>query len=1135
MSIEQRKAADPAVSVWVDASAGAGKTKVLTDRLLRLFLIGTNPSRLLGLTFTNAASAEMSNRLRARLGRWAVLDTADLKVELTELTGQPVDEAMLARARGLFNVVLDAPGGVKVQTLHAFCQSVLSRFPLEAGVPPQFQLLDEREAGEILFSARERMMLTAREGRDPELACALRDITAYGQEGDFADLMAELARERGRLMRLLRRYGDLEGVLAELRRVMSVSVTDDLATTLVAACEESAFDGKALREVAAVMLRGAKTDQQNGAKIAAWLSSSNRAAGIDDYRTAFFTGKGNRLAKPCHGPTLKEMPEAADILLAEAARLEALQDRLNAIRVYHATAAMLRLGFAVLGEYQSTKEHRALLDFDDLILKTCDLLNTREAAAWVLYKLDGGIDHILIDEAQDTNPDQWWVVEALAGDFFAGESVRSLTRTVFAVGDTKQSIYSFQRADPAGFERGRTLFSGRSRAAGLPWEDVRLDVSYRSVEAVLQAVDAVFSRPAALAGVGSERRRLQHRAHRVGQGGLVELWPLPEDSPPDETDDWAPPVNYRLAQSGEARLAVAIADKIAFWLSSGEKLESQGRPIRPGDILVLLRRRTAFLDTLVRALKQRGIPVAGADRMVLTEELAVMDMMALGHFLLVPEDDLNLAALLKSPLFGVTEEQLFTLCHGRKGSVWRALRDQASFDPVMAEIATELQALLAGVDYERPYELFAEVLNARGGRRKLLARLGLDAGDPLDEFLGLAIAYERSNVPSLQGFLHWLESGSAEIKRDMEQAGREVRIMTVHGAKGLQAPIVFLPDTTQIPTQLSSVLWPAADGVPLWAPRRSMEDNIFAAARLLATIAREEEHNRLLYVAMTRAEDRLYVCGWPVRGGTASGSWYDLISDGLAGVASVVPLELGAGAGAWSGDGMRLITPQRITAPAAGPIVDEAHIIVPEFLRHAPAAEPVPATPLVPSRPNEPDPPARSPFDPADPIIFVRGRLTHRLLQTLPDLAPDQWEASCRRYLAARVHGLDEAAQAQIAAEVLNVLHDPEFGALFGPGSRAEVPIVGLVGGQALSGQIDRLLVTDDAVRVIDFKSNRPPPLLVQDVSPVYFRQMAAYRAALAAIYPDRPIICALLWTCGARLMELDGALLDQFGPGIAA
>ncbi|WP_291333395.1 double-strand break repair helicase AddA [Desulfovibrio sp.] len=1135
MSVEQLRAADPKVSVWVDASAGAGKTKVLTDRMLRLFLIGTVPARILGLTFTKAAAAEMSNRLRARLGRWATVDNDELFAELLALTGTQPDEEMLSRARGLFNAVLDAPGGLSVLTLHSFCQSVLRRFPIEAGISPRFELLEEREADEILFAARERMLSKARDGADPTLAAGLRDITAYGQEGDFADLMGELARERGRLARLLRKHGDIRGVLTELRRVLGVAETDTLESALAEACADSAFDCANLRAVSSVMLGAEKTDRDNGGKIAAWLSSTVRAAEFDVYRKAFFTTDGSRRAKLCHNATLAAMPAAGAILAEEAGRLERLRERLNSIKVYMATAALLRLGCAVLAEYQKSKNARALLDFDDLILKTCDLLNTREAADWVLYKLDGGIDHILVDEGQDTNPDQWWVIEALAGDFFAGESVRSLIRTVFAVGDTKQSIYSFQRADPAGFERSRALFSERSMAAGMAWDDITLDVSYRSVEAVLQAVDAVFARPAAMAGVSKPSHPVSHHAHRLGHGGLVEVWPLAEKMEKDAPADWEPPVEYRLSYSPEARLAKVMAERIHHWISTGEILESKGRPIQAGDILVLVRRRTSFVDTLVRSLKEYGIPVAGADRMVLTEQIAVMDLMALGRFLLLPEDDLNLAALLKSPLFGLDEDQLFTLCHGRTGSLWRAMLTNAYGDAKVAEVAGELQTLLAEVDFERPYELFARVLNVRGGRQKMLARLGPDASDPLDEFLGLAIAYERSNVPSLQGFLYWLESGRAEIKRDMDQAGREVRIMTVHGAKGLQAPIVFLPDTTQVPTQLSRVLWPAADGVPLWAPRREMEDPVFQAARMLATAARDEEYNRLLYVAMTRAEDRLYVCGWPVGGSTATASWYDLIVDGLSGTASTMQFDLGTGAIGWTGEGLRLITSQTVPVVTMIPATDDARIIVPDFLKQAPAAEPTPAVPLVPSRPNEPDPPARSPFDATDPLLFVRGRLTHRLLQTLPDLPSDQWEAACQRFLSARVHGLDAGAQASIAAEVLAVLHDPAFGPLFGPGSQAEVPIVGLVAGQAMSGQIDRLLVLPQEVRIIDFKSNRPPPLMVRDVSPVYLRQMAAYRAALAAIYPDRPIICALLWTCGARLMELDATLLDQCSPVSAA
>jgi ATP-dependent helicase/nuclease subunit A len=557
---------------------------------------------------------------------------------------------------------------------------------------------------------------------------------------------------------------------------------------------------------------------------------------------------------------------------------------------------------------------------------------------------------------------------------------------------------------------------------------------------------------------------------------------------------------------------------------------------------VLVRRRGAFVNALIRALKQRDVPVAGSDRMVLTYHIAVEDLVALGHFLLLPGDDLTLATVLKSPLYGIDEETLFRLAHGRgERSLWSELRNLALTDLAANRAASELSALLARVDFAAPYELFAEVLAARGGTRAMLARLGPEAADPLDEFLSLALAYERAEIPSLQGFLHWLAAGEVEIKRDFDQRGRdEVRILTVHGAKGLQAPIVFLPDTLQAPTQTPRLLW-TLDGLPLWTPNRELAAPAAEAARRAAQQRRDEEYRRLLYVAMTRAEDRLIVCGWQTRRPAPPGNWYELVAAGLAPQAERIVFD-GApliGEDGWGGEGLCLSSPQTAapeldrTAPAAPPESAEA----PSWLRRPPPPEPAPPIPLAPSRPSLAEPAARSPLGAAarEGPGFRRGLLVHRLLQILPELPPEARHAAAQRFLARPVHGIDAAEQAAIAVETLAVLEDPRFAPLFGPDSQAEVPIVGLLGDYALSGQIDRLVVGASEITIVDYKTLRPPPASESDVPPAYLRQLAVYRTAVASIYPGRAVRCALLWTDGPRLMAVNPALIDRHEPATIA
>ncbi|MBI3710748.1 MAG: double-strand break repair helicase AddA [Proteobacteria bacterium] len=1126
--LQQRRAADPAASVWVEASAGTGKTKVLVDRVLNLLLAGAPPTKLLCLTFTKAAAKEMANRLTARLSEWAVIEDEPLRQALLMLTGSRPSAERLAHARRLFAAVVDAPGGLRIDTIHAFCQSLLRRFPLEAGLTPHFEVLDARSASELLAEALEQVLGRAQSPRDAALTAALTTVVAATDELSFGKILSTFVAERGRLQRMLERCRNADGVAAALRNRVGLAADETEASILAAACSDGAFDAAGLRRAATALVSGSANDRKYGAPLAAWLDSPARRVELfDEYCRTFFTKEGDRRQKFATQGTLKAAPGIDVVLAREAERLEAVIDRAKAAANLAATVALVRLGSAIIERYRAIKAARSALDYDDLILATHRLLRRPGIAPWVLYKLDGGIDHILVDEAQDTNPEQWEVVAALAEEFFTGVGAREVERTVFAVGDAKQSIFSFQRADPKAFLRMRDHFAQQAHAAEKNWRNVPLTLSFRSTKAVLDAVDAVFRQPGASAGVVLDGGEVKHELHRQGEGGLVELWPPVAPRPAAAPAPWDPAVDRLDEDSPPARLAALIARKIAGWIKGEERLESQGRRIRPSDVMILVRQRNRLVVELVRALKRNKIPVAGVDRMVLAEQLAVMDLIALGHFLLLPEDDLTLATVLKGPLFNLTEEQLHTLAHARKGTLWGELVRRAGEDAAFAAARSELGDLLARVDYLRPYELYAELLGARGGRRRIVARLGVEADDPLDEFLAAALAFEQSHPPALETFLHWLVAGGEEIKRDVEAAERdEVRIMTVHGAKGLQAPIVILPDTMQVPQHRPTLLWPS--DLVWWSPRTSGDDALARSLRADSRQAATEEYRRLLYVAMTRAQDRLYVFGYKGDKEPPAECWYNLIESGLRPVAERHEV---AAAPDPSGPSLRLVCLQTGETPSfeepAGPMPKSG---LPGWWRRSPQAEPVPPRPLVPSAPQGPEPPVRGPFAGDDGRRFRRGRLIHRLLQTLPELPAERRHAAARAFLRRPVHGLPAAEREEIAAAAFGVLDHPALAPLFGPGSLAEAAIVGRIGDRLLSGQVDRLMVTDRDVLVLDYKTNRPAPATLAEVAPLYLAQMAAYRAALRQVYPGRRVRSALLWTDGPRLMELPDEVLDESG-----
>ncbi len=1117
---DQRRAADANASAWVSASAGSGKTKVLVDRLLTLLLSGAKPHRLLCLTYTKAAAAEMANRLSMRLSSWVTLPEEELERDLEKLLGEPAGTLRLTRARRLFAQVLDAPGGLHIQTLHAFAQSLLARFPIEAGVAPHFSVMDERDQAQLLDESLQSVLAQARLGRDESLSKALEQVAERIHETRFADLMRELSSARTRLAHLFATWGGVAGVVEQVRQHLGVGAGETLESLRQAACREEAFDGKALRQAVSHLSQGSKTDKERAGLMAHFLAGDEdeRSRCFDDYVGAFLTDKQEPRASLATNPVKAAWPGIEVVLESEQARIMGVIEQSRAITVVQSTEALLRLAHAILEGYAHLKEARARLDYDDLIQAARRLI--QQGTAWVLYKLDGGIDHVLIDEAQDTSPAQWDIVTALSDEFFAGEGARPQPRTVFAVGDVKQSIYSFQGADPDSFETMRARLSQQVAVGGGRWEPVDLVMSFRSVPAVLEAVDAVFAEGEALEGVDLGQGYKRHLAFRAMDGGSVDLWPPLEPKALDEQAPWHPPVERIRGDSPQLRMARLLARRIRAMIGQ-ERLVSKDRLVRPGDILILLRRRGSFAEDLVRSLKAEDVPVAGVDRMIVTDQLAVVDLMALARFVLLPEDDLNLAALLKGPFIGLSEEELFSVCHGRTGTVWEELlRHQPAAH-------AWLSALRAEADRAAPHDFFAHILGPLKGRRTLKAHLGQEALDAVDEFMSLALDFERHHVPSLSGFLAWMEAGHVEIKRDSDSAEAGfVRVMTVHGAKGLQAPIVFLPDTLTAPAGRDLLVWSAwgVEGLPLWAPRAADQPQPLKLAIEAAKARARRESHRLLYVAMTRAEDRLIMAGWRP-GKSAEGAWYPLIRQGFDRVnAPEVPDDWLAGDVEGLGPATRRLTSTQIGAPgsddkqgAIGPVSR-----LPDWARLPLAPEPRPSRPLIPSRPDgDQAGPALPPLSGEDGKRFERGRLIHRLLQTLPALTQSERRAAGLRYLAhAARHWPQEACQS-LLGEVLGVLDSPQAALLFGQHSWAEVPLVGLLEGRVLSGQVDRLAHVGDEVWVVDFKTNQRVPAAPSAVPAQYVRQMDLYRMAVSHLWPQKRVRTFLLWTSGPELMEI--------------
>ncbi len=1107
----QVRASTPDQSTWLAANAGSGKTRVLTDRVARLLLNGVDPSHILCLTYTKAAATEMQNRLFKRLGSWAMLPEPKLRSELAVLgVDTPTDPGFLKEARTLFARAIETPGGLRIQTIHSFCAALLRRFPLEAKVSPQFKEMEDR-AGEML---RAEILDDMAQGPDRAL---LEGIAPYLGGDDLSGLLAEICNARAAFVnapkpdQIRAAYGLTEDMTAE-DLLAQVFLGDEMhwLPTLIAAFT----NGKTEPDMAELLAQITAPDAQ----------------ALSLLRRVCLTQAGSLRKSFPTKATRKAHPDLCTRYDQLAARVEASVEVERAFEAAARDIALHAFAQPFVTAYEAEKERRGWLDFDDLISRARDLLSARCVADWVLYKLDGGIDHILVDEAQDTSPVQWEVIERLAREFTSGQGAREERRTIFVVGDKKQSIYSFQGADPSEFDRMREEFRTRLENTDAPLVASELAYSFRSAEPVLRLVDLTFAGAAESGFDGAE-----HIAFKTVMPGRVDLWPPVDKVKDDEDGPWFEPLDRQGARHHSVILATRIArfvrgiidGKHPLPVEEGHSGTYQSRPVQAGDVLILVRSRGRLFKEIIRACKQEKLPIAGADRLKVMAELAVRDVIALLKFLETPEDSLSLAAALRSPLFGWSEQALFDLAHRRtEPTLWQALRPQHDAFP---ETLTVLDDLRANTDFLRPYDLIERILTRHMGRRRLIGRLGAEAEDGLNALLQQALAYEQSAVPTLTGFLEWAQADYLEIKRAPDSAGETLRVMTVHGAKGLEAPIVILPDCAAPDTKLRGALLRDGDAM-VWKQPEKAQPRRQQEAVTRAKTREAQERDRLLYVAMTRAEKWLIVGAAGDMGKTGE-AWYDKVHKGMidAGAEShtysFAPDDAGEGLRSWRADWSALPpAPQKDKAP-------QTDIVTPVPDGPLPAPSPVSKT--------------RAPSDlggakalsgaagDSEEKALARGTALHHILEILPALPPsDHAEAADQlienlRNMTALAPVADDLPA--IAAEALRVLAAPNLSRFFAPDTLAEVSItadVPTIG--RIHGQIDRLLVTTDSVIAIDFKTNRVVPNTPADTPEGLLRQMGAYAAALAQIYPNHRIETGLVWTATAHYMSLSHDLVTQ-------
>ncbi len=1160
-SAKQALASDPARSAWVSANAGSGKTHVLTQRVIRLLLSGCRPSAILCLTYTKAAASEMSNRVFERLAEWVTLDDDALDNRIAAIEGERPDLLKRQEARRLFARALETPGGLKIQTIHAFCEALLHQFPLEANVAGHFSVLDDRASATLLADARRALLTATASEDDRELTEAFATVLDLADDTGLEKLLSAIVAQRTPIQVFLDEAANKGGIDPALRLALGLSSDETTQTALAGFWPLKGLNGAALERYIDMALSagGAKvTEFADGlravAKLADPLQRYNALNGL------FFTQAGKPKADSAFlsKGMRDKAPDLEDLVNAARDHIIAATDRLNLIAMFEATKAALVLADRLNNDYEDIKKSRSQLDFDDLINRTATLLSRGDVSRWIHYKLDQGIDHILVDEAQDTSPVQWTIIQSLAEDFFSGETARGGNRTMFAVGDEKQSIYSFQGARPERFSNESIETERRVRDGGKTFSPIRLQLSFRSTEDVLSAVDTVFENPVHARGLSARNDAVVHASNRIGHPGLVEVWDAIAPADSIQEDDWTAAFDATPEDAPANILAQRIASILAEWIGRETVIEKGvKRPMQPGDIIVLVRKRDAFVNALTRALKTRqNIPVAGADRLVLTNHIAVQDLMALGRFVLLPQDDLSLAAVLKSPLFNLGEDDIAALAVGRPSSVsvWKNLLDFGAEETSRYYPALQKLQRYRSLSRTLPvHDFYAQILGQDGGRAAYLGRLGTEVSDILDEFLTFALDHEKNGLPGLQAFTSGLEMEAPTVKREQDKERNEVRIMTVHAAKGLEAPVVFLVDgggkafNSQHVSGLRMIKQDDRQGampLPVWRPPGAASTILVDTDTDRLKTAAEEEYRRLLYVGMTRAADRLIVCGYQGKRGNPE-SWHAMVTTSLSADerGRSTPMTFSAGDQEWTGyrwqvsaSGRDLQTQERSEAAAEAQRMG----LPPALLQPLPPQKHLPR-PLSPSG-------AGAVIDeeesgsimgsalfsqkPGADTSLLRGAILHRFLQVLPSIAPEERRAAAERYLLRSVPRWSVPQRQALTESVLRVIEHPELTALFSEGSRAEVSVMGTLklGSRdfAVSGRIDRLAVSGNTVTIADFKTNREIPASAEAVPFVYRAQLAIYRALLQPLYPDHVIHCALIYTGGPTVLTLPQAMLDS-------
>lgn len=1049
MNLLQIQASDPKFSTWVSASAGTGKTKILTDRVLRLLLQNAEFSKILCLTFTNAAAGEMKERIASSLSDWANTTPLELKEKLRSTLGRNCTKKELEQAQSLYGKYLNSDEKINVQTIHSFCQKLLKKFPLEAGISPSFAIIDEIKSYQILKQIKNELL-------SKNALLPINDyLNSNFHEVIIDEIISEIVQNKIKFFNSNYKYECIKSESQEIIESMS------------------SFSSLEWKNIASISL------------IQDIVGLNQTPEQIKKF---FLTDSGQKRKKIVPQKIIKTGSNLYSDLETIQDQVFILDQKEKTKQLELHSKLLSMLGSAILAEYEKYKSKKGLLDYDDLIIYSSKLLKASDAKEWVLYKLDGGIDHLLVDEAQDTSFNQWQIIEALIEEFYSGDSKEiKQERTVFVVGDEKQSIFSFQGADVSSFARMNSALKNRMQYGGKHFIDLQLEISYRSAKEILDGVHIVFDNICRkMPGLFNENIK-QLSAHRNKHSGSIEIWPL--CSSEETSNDFWPISTIAETKTSQIILAETISSFIKEQLLSKRILPATGKEIAPNDFMILFRTRDELTNEVIHALKKDNIEVTGLDRISLCDNLAVMDLISVAKFVLNPCDDLNLCSLLKSPIFGLSEKEIYEISINRQeNSVWKILQSNNKY----SSLNKKLQNFIDLYQVSHIGNFFQYIVDVLDYRRLLNSSCEPDSNDAIDELLYTCNNFYKQNNSSIQHFIFWIEEHDTSIKRNSADAGK-VKIMTLHASKGLQSPFVILCDTTSVPTQTNRFQW-HNENTLLSAKNSSSTPEYFKDIKKQEQSKAYAEYLRLLYVGMTRAEDHLIICGHQGKKTIPENCWYELIRSSLS-EKSIL-----------NDNGNLIFGNMQQDICVTLSEKDQQNKI--EFFSNKLSQETIKIKPKYISSHTH-----TSPLTKKDPMSY--GLIFHKILEdslVVPNLN------------IMKTHPLIQTINVESKERMLKsidkIINNQKFCNLIKEDFCTEIAIGTEDSGLTKIGRIDLMIIKNSEAIIIDYKSDINPPKDNKQIPKSYQKQLDFYKNTVQKIYPKKNIITMILWLENGELME---------------